>query len=315
MSRPAPFYADIADAPAGADAQFVTTSDGMELRFVCWSEGEKGTVLVLPGRTEYAEKYGPSVSRLTKLGYSVLVIDWRGQGLSSRPDKERRVGHVDDFSEFQTDLNTVLKTEQVRALPRPWHMFTHSMGGCIGLRALHKGLDVVSATYSAPMWGIGLPPLLRGIAQPFANLGSALGKALAFAPGTGPELGVLKDPFDKNELTNDPATYDWLIAHMQAHPELGLAGPSLAWLRAALDETRALMEKPLPRIPSLVFLGDQESIVDTAPVIRATDLAPGSELVICEGAKHEILMESQAIQSLVWPRIARHLAETGEPIF
>ena len=40
------------------------------------------------------------------------------------------------------------------ALPRPWRLLAHSMGGTIGLRALTRGVPVAAAVFSAPMWGI-----------------------------------------------------------------------------------------------------------------------------------------------------------------
>ena len=56
----------------------------MRIRAVLWNGGSRGTVVIFPGRTEFAEKYGRVVSRLVAEGLSVLVVDWRGQGLSHR---------------------------------------------------------------------------------------------------------------------------------------------------------------------------------------------------------------------------------------
>ena len=47
--------------------------------------------------------------------------------------------------------------------PKPWFLIGHSMGGAIGLRALHDGLPVQAAAFSAPMWGIAMHPALRAI--------------------------------------------------------------------------------------------------------------------------------------------------------
>ena len=37
-------------------------------------------MLILPGRTEYVEKFGLVVSDLAATGRGALVVDWRGQG-------------------------------------------------------------------------------------------------------------------------------------------------------------------------------------------------------------------------------------------
>ena len=41
----------------GGILDFVQTEDRKYVRFGFWDKGEKGTVIILPGRTEYIEKY------------------------------------------------------------------------------------------------------------------------------------------------------------------------------------------------------------------------------------------------------------------
>ena len=67
MTAPAPFHADLAEGPAGGHALWVNTSDGVRIRIGLWPAGEKGTVLLLPGRTEYIEKYGRAAADLAPL--------------------------------------------------------------------------------------------------------------------------------------------------------------------------------------------------------------------------------------------------------
>jgi lysophospholipase len=72
---PPPFHADVANAPPGAEAHWLTTTDGVRLRAVTWPAGDRGTAVILPGRTEFAEKYGRVAGRLVDRGFSVAVID------------------------------------------------------------------------------------------------------------------------------------------------------------------------------------------------------------------------------------------------
>ena len=54
MSGAAPFYADVADGPPGGRAVWLHAADGVRLRAGLWPlQGARGTVLLLPGRTEY----------------------------------------------------------------------------------------------------------------------------------------------------------------------------------------------------------------------------------------------------------------------
>jgi len=55
--RPAPFYQDMAEGPENGAAHWLTTADGVQIRMGHWrTGGEKGTILLFPGRTEYIEK-------------------------------------------------------------------------------------------------------------------------------------------------------------------------------------------------------------------------------------------------------------------
>ena len=158
----APLYADVADGPADGRAVWLTARDGVRIRAALWNAGgPKGTVFLLPGRTEYVEKYGRSARDLAAAGYATLSLDWRGQGLSDRALPDRMVGHVTDFAEYQADLDALLAFADTQTLPRPYYLLPHSMGGCIGLRALMRGLPFQAAAFSAPMWGILMADYLR----------------------------------------------------------------------------------------------------------------------------------------------------------
>ena len=50
------------------------------------------------------------------------------------------------------------------ACPNPAIMIAHSMGGCIGLRSLMRGLPFKAAAFSAPMWGILMAAWMRPLA-------------------------------------------------------------------------------------------------------------------------------------------------------
>ncbi len=108
MISAAPFFADLADGPDGGRAVWAETPDGWRIRLGIWGAGERGTVLLLPGRTEYVEKYGRTARDLLARGYATVAIDWRGQGLAQRGLADRLVGHVDDFDEYQRDFDTLV---------------------------------------------------------------------------------------------------------------------------------------------------------------------------------------------------------------
>src|SRR5271165_5041263 len=120
-------------APPGAVEETVQTADGVRLRSVRWTpEGAaRGTVAILEGRGEFVEKYFETTSDLLRRGFAVTVLDWRGQGGSDRPLRDRRKGHVDDFSQFDHDLDALVAQILEPHCPRPWFGLGHSMGAAI----------------------------------------------------------------------------------------------------------------------------------------------------------------------------------------
>jgi len=307
MSLPsAPLYDDAAGGPPGGTAHWLTCSDGVRIRIGVWrpEATARGTVLLFPGRTEYIEKYGSAAGDLAARGFATLVIDWRGQGLSDRLLEDPRVGHVDRFQDFQRDVEAALTAAPQLDLPSPFHLLAHSMGGCIGLRALYEGLPVNSSAFSAPMWGIHVPAVLRPVALGAAYVGPLLGLSARLMPTTKPENYVEVQPFEGNALTNDPEMYAMMQAQLAAHPDLGLGGPSLQWMREALTETAQLARQPAPDVPCVTFLGTRESIV-SADAIRArmADWTKG-QLDMVEGAQHEVMMEGRETRARIFDRIA-----------
>ncbi len=289
----APLYAGVADGPDGGRAVWLTAADSVRIRAAVWnSDGAKGTVLLLPGRTEYIEKYGRAAIDLAQRGYATLTLDWRGQGLADRATNDRMTGHVADFAEFQADFDAVLAFARASGLPEPYYLMAHSMGGCIGLRVLMRGADVKAAAFSAPMWGILMAAWMRPVAQALATTARWFNFDARYAPGTGAKTYVIDAPFSGNTLTSDAEMWDYMRAQALAHPELSLGGPSLGWLRAALSECHALSLLPSPPHPSYCALGTAEKIVDTGPIHLRMANWPGGRLDLCPGSEHEVMMES-----------------------
>jgi len=304
MTEPAPYLSDIADDRIPGAAHWLATSDGVRIRAGHWvPDGAAGTILMFPGRTEYIEKYSHFAADMAARGYATLAVDWRGQGLADRLIPNRAVGHVDVFADYQRDVAAVLGHARTLGLPELFHLIGHSMGGAIGLRALHDGLPVQSAAFTGPMWGILMSAALRPVAWGLSALSKPLGFSQIFAPGQVPDPYVLRAEFEGNTLTTDRQMWDWMRGHLQAHPELALGGPSLRWLHEALREIRHLTLRPAPTISSVTFVGAGEAIADPARIRARVESWPGAELVVVPDARHEVLLERPEIRSRIHDRL------------
>ncbi|WP_299023941.1 alpha/beta hydrolase [uncultured Sulfitobacter sp.] len=308
---PAPLYTDIHPGPDGGAAYWVNTSDGKQIRLGVWeARGARGTVLIFPGRTEYIEKYGPTATEFAARGLATVAIDWRGQGLADRMLDDPLTGHVEHFPDYQKDVAALMRAARTLNLPRPYFLVAHSMGGCIGLRAVMEGMAVQAAAFTGPMWGIHIAPHMRLPAQLLSTFMPKFNQGHRLPYGTTREPYVLTAPFDDNMLTTDAQMYDMMRDQLIAHPELQLGGPSYVWLREALVETKHLSERAAPNLPCISFLGGNERIVDIPRIHARMDSWKGGQLRVIEGGEHEVLLEAEAMRTAILDEIANLFLNT-----
>lgn len=294
----APLHESIARGPEGGTAFWLTTTDGLRIRLGVWPKaGAKGTVFLLPGRTEYIEKYGPAAAEFAARGYAMLAVDWRGQGLADRVLNDPLKGHVTRFADYSTDMAAVIGAAQSLDLPRPWFVLGHSMGGAIGLRALIGQTPFAAAAFSAPMWEIKLPAALHPFGQTIARALGGTGPAMAYAPGMDARTYVLRAPFLDNKLTTDAGMWAFMVAQLAEVPPLTLAGPSLHWVAESILECAALAALPSPDLPCYCALGGLERIVHTPAIHARMARWPKGRLDVVPGAQHELMMETAATRA------------------
>jgi lysophospholipase len=290
--------------PAGAVAGRLRTSDGVSLRFVKIPppEGRKGTVCVFQGRAEFIEKYFEVAGELRARGFAVAMLDWRGQGLSDRALRDRRKGHVEDFAEYDRDLDVFMREVVLPDCPPPYFALAHSMGATILLRAAEQNRRWFNRTVlSAPMLGL---PGRRGqwMAQATARWLRRLGSGRAYVPFRNAP-GVASLPFEGNPLTSDPLRYARSARIVEANPDLALGAPTIAWLAAAYDQMSAFDDPACPlrmRHPMLIVAAGRDLVVSNAPIERfASHLRVGAYVMV-PGALHEILMERDIFRSQFW---------------
>ncbi|RBY74784.1 alpha/beta hydrolase [Geodermatophilus sp. TF02-6] len=90
-------------------------------------DGERGTVLMVPGYTGSKEDFAPLLRPLCTAGYRVVALDQRGQFESPGPDDPARYS----VAELGDDVLAV-----ARELPAGAHLVGHSFGGLVGRAAV-----------------------------------------------------------------------------------------------------------------------------------------------------------------------------------
>ena len=308
---PAPFDHATARARPEAYAKWLRAADGVRLRVGLLATGGTGTILMVPGRTEYLEKYGAVAAEFAREGYGMVAVDIRGQGLSDRFLSDPRIGHVARFSDYQHDMAALLGFATARSLPKPWFVIGHSMGGAIALRALLDGLDVAGAVFSAPMWGIAMAPILRPVAWVLGWVAERTSMNWWVTPGTQHDTYVrICDPAD-NFLTDDPAEIARMRAQLDAVPGLDLGGPSVPWLYRALRECADLQRCDDPPIATLTFMPTRDEIVSQDAVRAMTGRWSKATLVEVQDGRHETMMEIAQRQRMFMDRTLKFFSAHG----
>ncbi len=276
----------------------------MRIRVAVWPGGSEGTVMVLPGRTEFIEKYDHLASMLCTSGYTVVVNDWRGQGLSDRLVTDSSMGHVTDFKDYQTDLNTIVDFLKAQAVPEPLFQIAHSMGGCIGLRTLHEADHFKASIFSNPMWKIAGS---NWTARTTARFMNSMGWGSRYVFGAGPQNYLKRANPTANQLTTCPDTFRYLRNQINIKPELNVGGPSWRWVNGAFRESIDLMRRPPPQKLALVLTGNHDTVVDNDTIRQYCSGWALSKLVEINEAKHEVLMERAPLRDNALNMIVEYL--------
>ena len=295
----------------------IRTPDGAELRFARWAPpaNRKGTVCVFTGRGEQIEKYFETVRDLRDRGFAVAMIDWRGQGHSSRRLRDPRKGDVQDFADFETDVEAFVHQVVLPDCPPPHFALAHSMGGAVMLRVAHAGKRWFDRmVLSAPM--IDLPGRATSLpARVLLRVMRLAGQGGNYVPGGGDALTGAQS-FINNPFTSDPVRFARNAAILEEDPTLGLASPTVTWADTAFKTMQGFRASNYPsqiRQPILMMAASHDTIVSTAAIEEfAYHLRAGSHLVIA-GSKHEILQEQDRYRAQFWAAFDAFVP--GTPLF
>ncbi|MGQ0676755.1 MAG: alpha/beta fold hydrolase [Rhodospirillales bacterium] len=304
-------------APPGLQAYRLNAPMGGTVRFAHWRPPHPpgvGAALVLPGLGEFVEKYHETVQDLLDRGWSVFVLDWFGQGLSTRALANRQKVHVPDFRRYLSDLDKLVETALPPHSDMPRLLLAHSMGGHLALRHLFehpRSFDV--AVLSSPMVDLDYGPLPRLLARGQAEAACALGLGRNYLFGAG-DYDPKRARFQGNRLTHDRRRFFDQHAWIARRPKLAVGGPTFAWLRAAQHSIRATERRGFGRgvkIPVLVMAAEQERRVSVAATQRLARAIPNAAYIGIADARHEILMETDEIRALFWQRVDGFLRQCG----
>jgi lysophospholipase len=285
-----------------------------QIDFADPGEGTKGSLLFLPGRGDFIEKYLESLDHWTRGGWRVTALDWRGQGGSGRLGGDALTGHIGDFTLWLDDLAGFWRAwSETREAPRV--VVAHSMGAHLALRAAaEQRIDPAALVLSAPMLGLaGRMPAaaMHQLTRACAAIGDDRRAAWKWRDDGTDELA-----WRGKLLTHDAARYADEMWWRRQRPDLVMGPGSWRWLERAYASMRGLARPGVLEriaIPVLILASVADRLVSFAAIERAARRIPNAELLrFGPEAAHEILREVDAVRNRAHERIDAFLGSVAK---
>ncbi len=291
----------------------INAADGLKIAYVKFLQPdqatEKGAIVIATGRTESYLKYDEVAYDLWHNGYSVYIIDHRGQGKSDREQglDNPQKGYVKDFGLFVADFKQFVDEIVKKDGHRKLYLIAHSMGGAIAALYLEQnaGHPFKAAAFTSPMF-----ELQSGIIQgdtmwatcPLSHVFAFFNPEGFVVSGT----NYAPKTFDKNEYTTDSIRYNRLLTLNEREPSIRLGSPTHGWLSKACDAAESARENAesitIPvrlyqaGLDTIVHRDGQAEFCNNLPENGQERCGKGGKPIVKDG-KHELLIERDEIRN------------------
>ena len=279
--------------------RYFFSADGKKLHCEIYEKIlSRGSVVILHGFTESAEKFREMAFYFRKAGYSVYSLDLRGHGKSHRDSDNPLRVDIESFDTYAQDLNTFIENiVKPSSKDRKIYIYSHSLGSTVALLYMMKYTDTVSkAVLSSPMicGNMGMPTAVAGtVAKALCTLG---GKKIP-APG--------RCVFDENQTVENSdavsrARFEYYHKKRVTEPLYQTSGPSFSWVKASLvARDKILNEDNISRIRAEMLIFKPKT--DRQLLGEYTDrFAKMADVKIkdVKNSRHEIFMSGD--ETLKW---------------
>ncbi len=254
-------------------------------------------IVCLQGVREFSEKYFEIAHWCLENNFAFWIMDWHGQGKSTRYLENSQKRHNHHFDEDVADLHyfilQYIKHSSVHPDKGriPLAMLGHSMGANIGMRFLakHQGMFECAA-FTSPMIGI---KVFEYIPQYLALTATALTSTIigkSYVPG-GNDWGQREE---HARLSSDSCRKDVDRLWCMTDEELQCGDVTLGWLHNA---QKSCMQLQKPSVTSaikthcLFGIPGYEDLVDNARAHKAISHMQNAKTIEYPEAYHEILMD------------------------
>lgn len=300
--------------PAGLTLDTLRVRSGVSVRYAVCGVGAKpnrGTVCVFPGRGEFIEKYFETIRDLRERNFAVAIIDWRGQGGSSRLTADHLKSHVPSFAQYDEDLVAFMREVALPDCPAPFYALAHSMGANIILRSLETRTWFSKVVATAPLIGLRQKDVPWGLVRALARLFSTIGLGRMTVPFTG-WMELSHRNAENNYFSSDRERIERTLNVLGAAPGLAVGRPTFGWLNAAFAAMERLDETAISghlQAPVLIVASGNDRVVSNEASREFCRRVDNAVMVTIRLARHEILMEVDLLREQFWAAFDSFIAE------
>ena len=213
--------------------------------------------------------------------------------------KDNTLVHVDHFSDYVRDMEIIVDTV-IAKLPKPWLLFSHSMGGAVSGLYLEKHPDTFSrAAFCSPM------------IQANTGISTIVVKLLCHGAkliGKGGSRVFISKPYTQKETFEESVAtgrerFEWYENIRFITKEYQTNGPSYAWTLESVRVTAKLLAPGAPEriaCPVRLYTAELDNTVMPDPQKRFISRIKNGSHVIVKGAKHEIYRSTDDVLFPWW---------------
>lgn len=292
--------------------------DNKRVHSIAITTGNNKAIVISQGFTESVLRYKEFAYDLNQQGYDVFLIDHRGQGFSERFGGDQHRGYVVNFQDYVDDLNQYIDSLKLETKYQQRYLLSHSMGGAISALYLQQFKHPFQASiFFSPMLSInmgGLPSwLAKTIGYNSAEVCSWFNNKACYVPMA---RNYATKTFSGNKLTHSKKRFYSAQIDFEIYPETQLGYPTMRWLATSVSATEQAVENADKiNIPILMIQAGADKIVTRTGqnnFFNNVTYCKFNQFLTIEGAKHEILLESDEFRLNALNHSLQFLAEIGQ---